>query len=209
MNFHLGLFTLDDSFYQHGLFNYRMVNGLLKTAQGPPPGVTTTLVPPQDVTMKSEAMKCLVAILRSMGDWMNKQLRIPDPNSPKIEIEEKENDNIEDQSEALQTNGSTEESVEGTEPPSENASGVPEAAPESFSEAVSIEQRRAYKLELQVLIPTFYISVACHLLICTYFCAHSAVVDPHIPRHCYILGSIFKGQCNNLKLPLLAPLTFL
>lgn len=130
--------------------NYRVVNGLLKTAQGPPPGVTTTLVPPQDVTMKSEAMKCLVAILRSMGDWMNKQLRIPDPNSPKIEKEEKETDNSEGQSEAPQS-GTTEESSEGTEPPSESASGTPEAV----SEAVSIEQRRAYKLELQVLIPPF------------------------------------------------------
>ncbi|KAF3328143.1 brefeldin A-inhibited guanine nucleotide-exchange protein 2-like protein [Carex littledalei] len=126
----------------------RVVNGLLKTAQGPPPGVTTTLVPPQDVTMKSEAMKCLVAILRSMGDWMNKQLRIPDPNSPKIEKEEKETDNSQGQSEAPQS-GTTEESSEGTEPPSENASGTPEAVPEAVSEAVSIEQRRAYKLELQ------------------------------------------------------------
>lgn len=147
-----------------------MVNGLLKTAQGPPPGVTTTLVPPQDVTMKSEAMKCLVAILRSMGDWMNKQLRIPDPNSPKIEKEEKETDNSQGQSEAPQS-GTTEESSEGTEPPSENASGTPEAVPEAVSEAVSIEQRRAYKLELQVLILTFYMSVTCNLLICMHFYA--------------------------------------
>ncbi|KAG8096800.1 hypothetical protein GUJ93_ZPchr0013g34493 [Zizania palustris] len=85
----------------------RMVNGLLKTAQGPPAGVTTTLVPPQDTTMKSEAMKCLVAILRSMGDWMNMQLRIPDPDSPKLKM----------------------------------SNGV--------SEAASLEQRRAYKMELQ------------------------------------------------------------
>ncbi|KAJ4774201.1 Brefeldin A-inhibited guanine nucleotide-exchange protein 2 [Rhynchospora pubera] len=131
----------------------RMVNGLLKTAQGPPPGVTTTLVPPQDVTMKSEAMKCLVAILRSMGDWMNKQLRIPDPNSSKSEAEEKDNDSTEVQSETPQTNGTSEEPSEETEPPSENASSgpeaVPEAVPETVSEAVSIEQRRAYKLELQ------------------------------------------------------------
>ena len=69
-----------------------MVNGLLKTAQGPPAGVPTTLVPPQDTTMKSEAMKCLVAILRSMGDWMNKQLRIPDPASPIVESEKNDND---------------------------------------------------------------------------------------------------------------------
>lgn len=205
MNSQLGLFGLNN-FTDIPFLNYRMVNGLLKTAQGPPPGVTTTLVPPQDVTMKSEAMKCLVAILRSMGDWMNKQLRIPDPNSPKTEIEEKENDNSEDQSEAPQTNGTTEESSEGTEPSSENASGVPEAVPEAVSEAVSIEQRRAYKLELQVLIPAFYMSLTCYLLICMHFFLqslksqkiHTAVVDPHIPCQplsLYILGSIFKGPC--------------
>ncbi|XP_021999632.1 brefeldin A-inhibited guanine nucleotide-exchange protein 3-like [Helianthus annuus] len=61
----------------------RMVNGLIKTAQGVPPGVATTLLPPQDITMKLEAMKCLIAVLKSMGDWMNKQLRIPDPHSTK------------------------------------------------------------------------------------------------------------------------------
>ncbi|KAG6403260.1 hypothetical protein SASPL_135477 [Salvia splendens] len=32
----------------------------------------------QDASMKLEAMKCLVAILKCMGNWMNKQLRIPD-----------------------------------------------------------------------------------------------------------------------------------
>jgi hypothetical protein len=183
MNSHLGLFSYNDFTNIHFL-NYRMVNGLLKTAQGPPPGVMTTLVPPQDVTMKSESMKCLVAILRSMGDWMNKQLRIPDPNSPKSEIEEKENDNSEDQSEALQT---TEESIEEIEPPSENASGVPEAAPEAVSEAVSIEQRRAYKLELQVLIPTFYMSVICCLLIHTYFYA----VTQNLKNTCCCRGSAY------------------
>ncbi|KAJ3682434.1 hypothetical protein LUZ60_015007 [Juncus effusus] len=123
----------------------RMVNGLLKTAQGPPPGVVTSLVPPQDVSMKSEAMKCLVAILRSMGDWMNKQLRIPDPNSPKTETDEKEKEKenndkneSEGQTEPLQSNGSLEESSEGSEQHSEASNGVTE-----------IEQRRAYKLELQ------------------------------------------------------------
>ncbi|KAK4741300.1 hypothetical protein SAY87_024888 [Trapa incisa] len=56
----------------------RMVNGLLKTAQGVPLGTITTLSPSQGLTMKLEAMKCLVEILKSMGDWMNKQLKIPD-----------------------------------------------------------------------------------------------------------------------------------
>ncbi|EHA8586918.1 Brefeldin A-inhibited guanine nucleotide-exchange protein 2 [Cocos nucifera] len=116
----------------------RMVNGLLKTAQGPPPGVPTTLVPPQDATMKIEAMKCLVAILKSMGDWMNKQLRIPDPHSPKTETAEQ---SIEGGNEFPEANGSGEESFEGTDSQSETPNGV--------SEVASLEQRRAYKLELQ------------------------------------------------------------
>ncbi|KAJ0964164.1 hypothetical protein J5N97_029286 [Dioscorea zingiberensis] len=117
----------------------RMVNGLLKTAQGPPPGTVTTLVPPQDVTMKLEAMKCLVAILRSMGDWMNKQLRIPDPHSPGSP------ESVENASEGGNDsplpNGDGEEAAEGTGSQSESANEV--------SEAASFEQRRAYKLELQ------------------------------------------------------------
>lgn len=117
----------------------RMVNGLLKTAQGAPPGVTTTLLPPQEATMKLEAMKCLVSILRSMGDWMNKQLRIPDSHSPKkAEVAE---DNPESGNAPPLANGNGEESAEGSDSHSEAATEV--------SEAASFEQRRAYKLELQ------------------------------------------------------------
>ncbi|KAI3743894.1 hypothetical protein L1987_56961 [Smallanthus sonchifolius] len=118
----------------------RMVNGLLKTAQGVPPGVATTLLPPQDVTMKLEAMKCLVAVLKSMVDWMNKQLRIPVPHSTKKpeladSIPEIGNPPIE--------NGTANEheSVESSNSHSEPSSEV--------SDASTIEQRRAYKLELQ------------------------------------------------------------
>ncbi|KAL4188056.1 hypothetical protein AMTRI_Chr09g42220 [Amborella trichopoda] len=117
----------------------RMVNGLLKTAQGVPPGVATTLLPPQDTTMKLEAMKCLVAILKSMGDWMNKQLRIPDPHSlKKSEVEES---HTESGNGILLANGNTEESSDGSDTHPESANGV--------SEAAALEQRRAYKLELQ------------------------------------------------------------
>ena len=117
----------------------RMVNGLLKTAQGPPAGVPTTLVPPQDTTMKSEAMKCLVAILRSMGDWMNKQLRIPDPASPNVESEKNDNDGG---NELPQADNNGDESSEASDSHSELSNGI--------SEAASLEQRRAYKIELQV-----------------------------------------------------------
>ncbi|KAJ8504629.1 hypothetical protein OPV22_005515 [Ensete ventricosum] len=117
----------------------RMVNGLLKTAQGPPPGAPTTLVPPQDVTMKFEAMKCLVAILRSMGDWMNKQLRIPDPYSQNTEITD---GNTGGSNELPLGNGNiSEEPAEVHDSHSETANGT--------SEVASIELRRAYKLELQ------------------------------------------------------------
>ncbi|XP_058086945.1 brefeldin A-inhibited guanine nucleotide-exchange protein 2-like [Magnolia sinica] len=117
----------------------RMVNGLLKTAQGVPPGTATTLQPPQEATMKLEAMKCLVSILRSMGDWMNKQLRIPDSHSPK-KSEAAEN-TPESGNGLLVENGNAEETAEGSDSHSDTANEV--------SEVASIEQRRAYKLELQ------------------------------------------------------------
>ncbi|GLT51910.1 hypothetical protein SLA2020_252830 [Shorea laevis] len=116
----------------------RMVNGLLKTAQGVPPGTATVLLPPQEVTLKLEAMKCLVAILRSMGDWMNKQFRIPDPQSTK-RFEAVEN-SLEPGS-LLMANGNGDEIVEGSDTPSEASSEA--------SNVLTIEQRRAYKLELQ------------------------------------------------------------
>ena len=115
-----------------------MVNGLLKTAQGVPPGVATTLLPPQEGTMKLDAMRCLVAILKSMGDWMNKQLRIPDPHSLK------KFDGVEnslDPGNLQLVNGNGDEPVEGSDSHSEASSEV--------SDASTIEQRRAYKLELQ------------------------------------------------------------
>lgn len=115
-----------------------MVNGLLKTAQGVPPGVPTTLQPPQDVAMKLEAMKCLVAILKCMGDWLNKQLRIPDAHSPK---KFESVDNNLDSGSAPLVNGNADESSEASENHSEAS---------EISDVSTIEQRRAYKLELQV-----------------------------------------------------------
>ncbi|XP_022147082.1 brefeldin A-inhibited guanine nucleotide-exchange protein 2-like [Momordica charantia] len=116
----------------------RMVNGLLKTAQGVPPGVATTLLPPQELTMKLEAMKCLVAILKSMGDWLNKQLRIPDPHSnKKIEVAENSSESVS----GLMPNGTSDEHGEGSDSHSEVSTEA--------SDVLTIEQRRAYKLELQ------------------------------------------------------------
>ncbi|KAK4383646.1 Brefeldin A-inhibited guanine nucleotide-exchange protein 2 [Sesamum angolense] len=88
----------------------RMVNGLLKTAQGVPPGLATTLQPPQDGTMKLEALRCLVAILKCMGDWMKKQLRIPDSHSKKFEVV----DNSSDPGSAHLVNGNGDEPTEAS-----------------------------------------------------------------------------------------------
>ncbi|KAL1219206.1 Brefeldin A-inhibited guanine nucleotide-exchange protein 2 [Cardamine amara subsp. amara] len=116
----------------------RMVNGLLKTAQGAPPGTASTLLPPQEAAMKLEAMKCLVAILKSMGDWLNKQLRLPVSNllnkSEALEID------LGSGSPQL-ANGNADESADGSDTYSESSGGT--------SDALAIEQRRAYKLELQ------------------------------------------------------------
>ncbi|KVH91182.1 brefeldin A-inhibited guanine nucleotide-exchange protein 2-like [Cynara cardunculus var. scolymus] len=118
----------------------RMVNGLLKTTQGVPPGVATTLTLSQEATMKLEAMKCLVAILKSMGDWMDKQLRIPDPHSAKI------SDVVEYSSEMK--NLPMENGV-ATEHELADGSDIHSEASSEASDALTIEQRRAYKLELQ------------------------------------------------------------
>ncbi|KFK35285.1 hypothetical protein AALP_AA5G264900 [Arabis alpina] len=114
----------------------RMVNGLLKTAQGAP-GTATTVLPPQEGAMKVEAMKCLVAILKSMGDWLNRQLRLPVSNS----LNKSEAREIDLVGSPKLANGNTDESVDGSDTQCES-SGV-------TSDALAIEQRRAYKLELQ------------------------------------------------------------
>lgn len=117
----------------------RMVNGLLKTAQGVPPGSATTLLPSQDTTMKLDALKCLVGVLGSMGDWMNRQLRIPD--SQFMKNIDSEDVSVDYANGAPSANEGGEESVDGREHHPETGSEI--------SEATTFEQRRAYKLELQ------------------------------------------------------------
>lgn len=117
-----------------------MVNGLLKTAQGVPPGATTTLLPPQEVTLKVDAMTCLVAVLKSMGDWMNRQLRIPDTHS--LKKYEPADSSPETGSPPHLVNGHGDEPIDGSDSHSESSTDV--------SDVQTIEQRRAYKLELQV-----------------------------------------------------------
>ncbi|XP_058213796.1 brefeldin A-inhibited guanine nucleotide-exchange protein 1 isoform X1 [Rhododendron vialii] len=112
----------------------RTVNGLLKTAIGPPPGSTTTLSPAQDVTFRLESVKCLVTITKSMGSWMDQQLRIGDFCPPKRF-----------DSDSLSENNTTCNGEEGTIPDYEMH---PEVNSE-VSDAATLEQRRTYKLELQ------------------------------------------------------------
>ena len=118
----------------------RLVNGLLKTAQGVPPGAVSSLAPLQDETLKLAAMKCLVGVLRSMKNWMNKQLRITDAHhNQKAETDEVGENGV------IVLNGSKEaldETLEGTESRTESSSET--------SEVATFEQRRAYKLEMQV-----------------------------------------------------------
>ncbi|PSS31559.1 Brefeldin A-inhibited guanine nucleotide-exchange protein like [Actinidia chinensis var. chinensis] len=112
----------------------RTVNGLLKTALGPPPGSTTTLSPAHDLTFRLESVKCLVRIIKSMGSWMDQQLRVRDFCLPKSS----DND-------SLSENHATINGEEGIVPDYEMH---PEVNSE-FSDAATLEQRRAYKLELQ------------------------------------------------------------
>lgn len=112
------------------------MNGLLKTALGTPPGSSTTLSPSQDLTFRFESVKCLVAIIKSMGSWMDEQLRISD--LPKdLEL---------DNDSHSMANGD-EECVGDLEANSE--------LPSEPLEASTLEQRRAYKIELQVLYSSF------------------------------------------------------
>lgn len=88
--------------------------------------------------MKLEAMKCLVDILKCMGNWMNKQFRLPDTDSlSKLEAV----DNNSDPGSAPLANGNVDESSEVSDSHSEAS---------DISDVSTIEQRRAYKLELQV-----------------------------------------------------------
>ncbi|KAE8712834.1 Brefeldin A-inhibited guanine nucleotide-exchange protein 4 [Hibiscus syriacus] len=112
----------------------RIVNGLLKTALGPPPGSTTTLSAIQDITFRHGSVKCLVGIIKSMGAWMDGHLMIVDSNLHKSS----ENDTSAESYATLTAE-------DGTLPECELH---PEMNSE-VSDAATLEQRRAYKIELQ------------------------------------------------------------
>lgn len=139
----------------------RMVNGLLKTAQGIPPGAESSLTPAQDAALKLAAIKCLVGVLRSMGNWMNLQLRLSD-SSPYL----KSNDGEESRGEASATVPGVGTGLEAREDNVE-ASGSESHPSEETSEVATFEQRRAHKLEVQVV-------AMCELNFIKYSCVEGA-----------------------------------
>ncbi|MQM10533.1 hypothetical protein Taro_043425 [Colocasia esculenta] len=110
----------------------RTVNGLLKTALGVPPGTATTLSPAQHITFRHESVKCLVGIVKSMGFWMDQQLRIREftPKNPAVESSDSHNSLTGDEGTALDFELRSEINSD-------------------LSDAATLEQRRAYKIELQ------------------------------------------------------------
>ncbi|KAK4491498.1 hypothetical protein RD792_002248 [Penstemon davidsonii] len=111
----------------------RTVNGLLKTALGPPPGSTTSLSPAQDMTFRHESVKCLVIIIKSTGSWMDQQLKVGDLNPPKFSDNESSTENPMYLVEDAQISDCELHSESNFE----------------FSDTATLEQRRAYKLEFQ------------------------------------------------------------
>ncbi|OEL17658.1 Brefeldin A-inhibited guanine nucleotide-exchange protein 1 [Dichanthelium oligosanthes] len=116
----------------------RAVSGLLKTALGVPPGSTTTLTTVQDQTFRIESVKCLATIIKSMGSWMDQQLRIGE-FSPKIsEASLSSLSSIDNPNILIGEDGS------GIDYELQSDSGSPDV-----SGAPSLEKRRAFKIELQ------------------------------------------------------------
>uniref|UniRef100_A0A1J3GVQ6 Brefeldin A-inhibited guanine nucleotide-exchange protein 4 n=1 Tax=Noccaea caerulescens TaxID=107243 RepID=A0A1J3GVQ6_NOCCA len=114
----------------------RIVNGLLKTALGPPTGSSTTLSPAQDGTFRNESVKCLVNIVKAMGNWMDQQLKVNETVWPKGS-----------QVYAASMDSNAGQIVEeGTISDSDSQPDT-STNPESY-DASMLEQRRAYKIEL-------------------------------------------------------------
>ncbi|KAJ6671836.1 BREFELDIN A-INHIBITED GUANINE NUCLEOTIDE-EXCHANGE PROTEIN 1 [Salix viminalis] len=112
----------------------RIVNGLLKTALGPPPGSTTTLSSVQDITFRHESVKCLASIIGSMGAWMDQKLRTKDSYLSKSS-----------ESSTSTENHSTLNGEDASAPDYDLHSEMNS----EMSDAATLEQRRAYKIELQ------------------------------------------------------------
>lgn len=120
----------------------RIVNGLSKTALGPPTGSATTLTPAQDHTFRIESVKCLVRIIVSMGTWMDQQLKIGFSSHSR-----KASDSSDISFDSISI-------ITGEDGPIIDYDEVNS----DVSDAMTLEQRRAYKLELQVLFIDFHLN---------------------------------------------------
>ncbi|XP_040381119.1 brefeldin A-inhibited guanine nucleotide-exchange protein 1-like [Oryza brachyantha] len=111
----------------------RIVNGLVKTALGVPAGSTTTLTVAQDQTFRIESVKCLAVIVKSMCSWMDRQLRIGEFSPISSETPG-----------SMDNNTTHNGGGSGMDYDMQSDSSSPE-----MSDSSSLEQRRAYKIELQ------------------------------------------------------------
>lgn len=135
----------------------RLVSGLLKTAQGVPPGADTTLNPAQDAQLRLAAIRCLVGVLRSMSHWTNRQLRIGEglaagTSRAASDLIDLSGDGVpeEGKEEEAGAGGSGGGAAGGTGAGAGAGAGSSGGAAVEQSEAAMLEQRRAYKMELQV-----------------------------------------------------------
>ncbi|CAN8276341.1 unnamed protein product [Cochlearia groenlandica] len=112
----------------------RIVNGLLKTALGPPTGSSTTLSPAQDSTFRNESVKCLVNVVKAMGNWMDQQLKVNETVWPK--------------GSHLYASMDSNAGHMGEEGAISDCDSQPDTNPEA-NDASMLEQRKAYKIELQ------------------------------------------------------------
>lgn len=108
----------------------------MKTALGPPSGSTTLLSPVKDLTFRVESVKCLVRIVKSMGAWMDQQLKIGESSLSK-------------RSSVVSGSVDIHSALNGEEGIIAEYELHPDSNSES-SDAATLEQRRAYKLEIQV-----------------------------------------------------------
>ncbi|XP_019086127.1 PREDICTED: brefeldin A-inhibited guanine nucleotide-exchange protein 4-like isoform X2 [Camelina sativa] len=114
----------------------RIVNGLLKTALGPPTGSSTTLSPAQDSTFRNDSVKCLVNIAKAMGNWMDQQLKVNETVWPKG-------------SQVYASMDSTAGQIGELEGTISDCDSQPDTTNPEAYDASMLQQRRAYKIELQ------------------------------------------------------------
>ncbi|XP_019087283.1 PREDICTED: brefeldin A-inhibited guanine nucleotide-exchange protein 4-like, partial [Camelina sativa] len=114
----------------------RIVNGLLKTALGPPTGSSTTLSPAQDSTFRNDSVKCLVNIAKAMGNWMDQQLKVNETVWPKGSQVYA----------SMDSNAGQIGELEGT---ISDCDSQPDTTNPEAYDASMLQQRRAYKIELQ------------------------------------------------------------